>query len=77
VTKAFNALGADRDGRININYLQFLKTFLWLPWTDDDFSGGLVTEQYYYYFVLRVSAEVRFIYYLTYGLVEGNNKQNS
>jgi Ca2+-binding EF-hand superfamily protein len=34
VTKAFNALDSDRDGWININYLQFLKTFLWLPWTD-------------------------------------------
>ena len=42
VTKAFNALDTDRDGWININYLQFLQTFLWLPWIDDDFQGGLV-----------------------------------
>lgn len=42
VTKAFNALDTDRDGWININYLQFLQTFLWLPWTDDDFEGGLI-----------------------------------
>ena len=42
VTKAFNALDTDRDGWININYLQFLQTFMWLPWTDNDFEGGLV-----------------------------------